>query len=211
MYFNLLMNHWASVKVVQQIHWYDSRLGEISYCCPSHSHVFVSTDDLMFVLFRSLAKHSLARTAPCLLTLQTSLWTKMSAYLSDSKALRIRALFCRISTRSVFRLILIPDLSVLLKQLELYWVSTCFFFSFQTYEIVLALENGYLTLQLNGKKWKSNKQYHDGLWHYLTVTKRAGRYKRRSSFPFRVYQDLATIYNHANHAGAEPWVFFKQL
>ncbi|XP_067330961.1 laminin subunit alpha-3-like isoform X5 [Channa argus] len=41
--------------------------------------------------------------------------------------------------------------------------------------INLALENGYLSLSFNDKKWKSNKKYHDGQWHYLTVTKRAGR------------------------------------
>ncbi|XP_037538133.1 laminin subunit alpha-3 [Nematolebias whitei] len=44
-----------------------------------------------------------------------------------------------------------------------------------TNEISLALANGHVVLQLNGKKWKSNKQYHDGQWHYLTVTNRAGR------------------------------------
>ncbi|KAM6918219.1 laminin subunit alpha-3-like [Xenentodon cancila] len=39
----------------------------------------------------------------------------------------------------------------------------------------LALENGYVILNFNEKQWKSNKQYQDGQWHYLTVTKRAGR------------------------------------
>ncbi|XP_039999564.1 laminin subunit alpha-3-like isoform X2 [Xiphias gladius] len=41
--------------------------------------------------------------------------------------------------------------------------------------INLALENGHVTLSFNSKSWKSNKQYHDGQWHYLTVTRRAGR------------------------------------
>ncbi|XP_026168530.1 laminin subunit alpha-3-like isoform X2 [Mastacembelus armatus] len=41
--------------------------------------------------------------------------------------------------------------------------------------INLALDNGYVTLSFNDKKWKSNKQYHDGQWHYLTATRRAGR------------------------------------
>ncbi|XP_055084301.1 laminin subunit alpha-3-like isoform X1 [Periophthalmus magnuspinnatus] len=36
----------------------------------------------------------------------------------------------------------------------------------------LALEDGYVTLTLNNKKWRSNKQYSDGQWHYLTVTRR---------------------------------------
>ncbi|KAM7379372.1 hypothetical protein PAMP_004930 [Pampus punctatissimus] len=39
----------------------------------------------------------------------------------------------------------------------------------------LALENGYAILSYKNKMWKSNKQYHDGRWHYLTVTNRAGR------------------------------------
>ncbi|XP_062285798.1 laminin subunit alpha-3-like isoform X1 [Scomber scombrus] len=39
----------------------------------------------------------------------------------------------------------------------------------------LALENGYVILSFNNKMWKSSKQYHDGQWHYLTVTSRAGR------------------------------------
>ncbi|XP_071346604.1 laminin subunit alpha-3-like isoform X2 [Trachinotus anak] len=42
-------------------------------------------------------------------------------------------------------------------------------------EIKLGMENGHLTLDFNNKMWKSNKQYHDGQWHYLTVTRRAGR------------------------------------
>ncbi|XP_061588324.1 laminin subunit alpha-3-like isoform X2 [Cololabis saira] len=41
--------------------------------------------------------------------------------------------------------------------------------------IKLALENGYVILNFNEKQWKSNKQYQDGQWHYLTITKGAGR------------------------------------
>ncbi|XP_030015975.1 laminin subunit alpha-3-like isoform X2 [Sphaeramia orbicularis] len=36
----------------------------------------------------------------------------------------------------------------------------------------LALDDGYVTLKFNGKMWKSNRQYNDGQWHYLTVTRR---------------------------------------
>lgn len=36
----------------------------------------------------------------------------------------------------------------------------------------LALDNGYVTLAFNNKMWRSNKQYHDGQWHYLTMTRR---------------------------------------
>ncbi|XP_045908367.1 laminin subunit alpha-3-like isoform X2 [Micropterus dolomieu] len=43
--------------------------------------------------------------------------------------------------------------------------------------IDVQLENGYVILNFNNKIWKSNKQYHDGQWHYLTVTKRAGSVK----------------------------------
>ncbi|KAM4551973.1 laminin subunit alpha-3-like isoform 1-T1 [Odontesthes bonariensis] len=39
----------------------------------------------------------------------------------------------------------------------------------------LALEKGHVLLNLNNKMWKSNKQYHDGQWHYLTVKKRGER------------------------------------
>uniref|UniRef100_A0A8D3D4N3 Laminin subunit alpha 3 n=1 Tax=Scophthalmus maximus TaxID=52904 RepID=A0A8D3D4N3_SCOMX len=48
-------------------------------------------------------------------------------------------------------------------------------FSPQANGINLALENGYMILSFNNKMWKSNKQYHDGQWHYLTVTSRSGR------------------------------------
>ncbi|KAM4604969.1 laminin subunit alpha-3-like isoform 2-T2 [Polymixia lowei] len=41
--------------------------------------------------------------------------------------------------------------------------------------IDLALSDGYVVLRLKEKVWKSNKQYQDGQWHYLTVTKTAQR------------------------------------
>uniref|UniRef100_A0A3B4Y231 Laminin subunit alpha 3 n=1 Tax=Seriola lalandi dorsalis TaxID=1841481 RepID=A0A3B4Y231_SERLL len=41
--------------------------------------------------------------------------------------------------------------------------------------ISLRLKNGHLILNFNDKMLKSNKQYRDGQWHYLTVTRRAGR------------------------------------
>uniref|UniRef100_UPI0037E92AE9 laminin subunit alpha-3-like n=1 Tax=Semicossyphus pulcher TaxID=241346 RepID=UPI0037E92AE9 len=41
--------------------------------------------------------------------------------------------------------------------------------------INLALENGHVVLSFNNKIWKSNKKYNDGQWHYLTLTKKAGR------------------------------------
>ncbi|XP_028448188.1 laminin subunit alpha-3 isoform X2 [Perca flavescens] len=39
----------------------------------------------------------------------------------------------------------------------------------------LVLENGYVILNFNDKIWKSNKQYQDGQWHYLTVIRKGGR------------------------------------
>ncbi|XP_061878635.1 laminin subunit alpha-3-like isoform X1 [Entelurus aequoreus] len=39
----------------------------------------------------------------------------------------------------------------------------------------LALEMGHVVLILDNKKWTSNKKYNDGQWHYLTVSRRAGR------------------------------------
>ncbi|XP_069013512.1 laminin subunit alpha-3-like isoform X1 [Embiotoca jacksoni] len=41
--------------------------------------------------------------------------------------------------------------------------------------INLELKDGHVTLSFNDNMWKSNKQYHDGKWHYLTVTKKSGR------------------------------------
>ncbi|XP_059201052.1 laminin subunit alpha-3-like [Centropristis striata] len=40
--------------------------------------------------------------------------------------------------------------------------------------INLEMDNGHVVLSFNDKKWKSNKQYHDGKWHYLTATQRSG-------------------------------------
>ncbi|XP_051258985.1 LOW QUALITY PROTEIN: laminin subunit alpha-3-like [Dicentrarchus labrax] len=39
----------------------------------------------------------------------------------------------------------------------------------------IALKNGYVILNFNNGIWKSNKQYNDDQWHYVTVTKRGGR------------------------------------
>uniref|UniRef100_A0A3P8S8R3 Si:ch211-241e1.3 n=1 Tax=Amphiprion percula TaxID=161767 RepID=A0A3P8S8R3_AMPPE len=41
--------------------------------------------------------------------------------------------------------------------------------------INIALENGYVILNFNNNMWKSSKQYHNGQWHYVTITRRAGR------------------------------------
>ncbi|XP_061652306.1 laminin subunit alpha-3-like isoform X5 [Phyllopteryx taeniolatus] len=41
--------------------------------------------------------------------------------------------------------------------------------------IHLALENGSAVVSFNNKMWKSNKKYNDGHWHYLTVSRQAGR------------------------------------
>lgn len=41
--------------------------------------------------------------------------------------------------------------------------------------INLSLEDGHVVLILSDKIWKSLRQYNDGQWHYLTVTKRSGR------------------------------------
>lgn len=39
----------------------------------------------------------------------------------------------------------------------------------------LGLDNGHVVLKFNEKMWKSNKKYNDDQWHYLTVTRAAGR------------------------------------
>ncbi|XP_042353016.1 laminin subunit alpha-3-like [Plectropomus leopardus] len=41
--------------------------------------------------------------------------------------------------------------------------------------ISIELENGHVILHFNNKIWKSNKQYNDGQWHYLTISRRSGR------------------------------------
>ena len=57
-------------------------------------------------------------------------------------------------------------------------VQNPFVFYFQANTINIALEKGHVLLNLNNKIWKSNKQYHDGQWHYLTVRKRGERYEK---------------------------------
>ncbi|PWA25274.1 hypothetical protein CCH79_00005330 [Gambusia affinis] len=42
-------------------------------------------------------------------------------------------------------------------------------------QLNIAMENGYVILHFDTKKWKSNKQYNDGNWHYVTATKNGGR------------------------------------
>ncbi|XP_078791367.1 laminin subunit alpha-3 isoform X1 [Oryzias latipes] len=44
----------------------------------------------------------------------------------------------------------------------------------QAYGISLGLENGHVILIFDNKELKSNYQYKDGEWHYLTITKNAG-------------------------------------
>ncbi|KAM6948734.1 laminin subunit alpha-3-like [Aplochiton taeniatus] len=43
----------------------------------------------------------------------------------------------------------------------------------------LTLENGYVFLTFSDQVWRSNKQYQDGKWHYVTATKTAGRIQLR--------------------------------
>uniref|UniRef100_A0A7N6AH40 Laminin subunit alpha 3 n=1 Tax=Anabas testudineus TaxID=64144 RepID=A0A7N6AH40_ANATE len=50
--------------------------------------------------------------------------------------------------------------------------------------INLALEDSYVLVSFNSVVWKSKKQYRDGNWHYLTVTRKAGRYERHIDFTF---------------------------
>ncbi|GLD51077.1 laminin subunit alpha-3 isoform X4 [Lates japonicus] len=45
----------------------------------------------------------------------------------------------------------------------------------QAKEIYLELAGGHVMLTLDNKVWKSNKQYNDGQWHYLTATRKDGR------------------------------------
>uniref|UniRef100_A0A3Q3KF12 Uncharacterized protein n=1 Tax=Monopterus albus TaxID=43700 RepID=A0A3Q3KF12_MONAL len=89
--------------------------------------------------------------------------------------------------------------------------------------INLALDNGYVILSFNDKMWKSNKQYHDGQWHYLTINRRAGRYEGDSDFackPSNMYSTLAnnkqsTVYRqghmlpccHSQHTQALKMMF----
>uniref|UniRef100_A0A4W6DE38 Laminin subunit alpha 3 n=1 Tax=Lates calcarifer TaxID=8187 RepID=A0A4W6DE38_LATCA len=62
-----------------------------------------------------------------------------------------------------------------------YCITIPFFFSiFQAKEINLELAGGHVMLILDNKVWKSNKQYNDGQWHYLTATRKAGRYEEGS-------------------------------
>uniref|UniRef100_A0A087XG25 Laminin subunit alpha 3 n=1 Tax=Poecilia formosa TaxID=48698 RepID=A0A087XG25_POEFO len=42
-------------------------------------------------------------------------------------------------------------------------------------QLNIAMENGYVILHVDTIKWKSSKQYNDGNWHYVTVSKKQGR------------------------------------
>ncbi|XP_014905212.1 laminin subunit alpha-3 [Poecilia latipinna] len=42
-------------------------------------------------------------------------------------------------------------------------------------QLNIAMENGYVILHVDTIKWKSSKQYNDGNWHYVTVSKKGGR------------------------------------
>ncbi|TMS09916.1 Tetratricopeptide repeat protein 39C [Larimichthys crocea] len=39
----------------------------------------------------------------------------------------------------------------------------------------IALQNGYVIVTLSSDMWKSNKQYNDGQWHYVTAKRTSGR------------------------------------
>ncbi|CAN9502837.1 unnamed protein product [Ophioblennius macclurei] len=40
--------------------------------------------------------------------------------------------------------------------------------------VTVTLENGHVITVFNNKMFKSNRQYHDGMWHYVTVSKQGG-------------------------------------
>lgn len=44
---------------------------------------------------------------------------------------------------------------------------------FQANGINIGLENGHVVCSSNTLAWKSNKQYNDDMWHYVTMTKTA--------------------------------------
>ncbi|XP_060769555.1 laminin subunit alpha-3-like isoform X2 [Neoarius graeffei] len=46
-------------------------------------------------------------------------------------------------------------------------------------DIGLSMVNGYVVLKYQNSVWKSNKQYQDGEWHYVTVTNSAGNLELR--------------------------------
>lgn len=60
----------------------------------------------------------------------------------------------------------------------------CLFF--QANGIDIKMENGYVIVYFNKKMWKSTKQYNDGRWHYVTVTKRSGGYGGSNDFSFMI-------------------------
>lgn len=95
----------------------------------------------------------------------------------DSRAQRVRVSFYRTNSLSVFTFTLKFDVIIL----TLTWSDFKTFHSFIVFQangMNIALENGHVILSFNDKIWKSNKQYNDDQWHYLTVTKTAGRYER---------------------------------
>lgn len=126
-------------------------------------------------LSRLLVKQSSAWEVPCHIHSKASTWLMTSLCPLDSRAQRIRVLFYRTNSWSVATFIFKPFDLCEMTDRALSGLKPFFSF-FQANGINLALENGYVILSFNNKMWKSSKQYHDGQWHYLTVTSRAGRY-----------------------------------
>uniref|UniRef100_A0A8C4F1H6 Laminin subunit alpha 3 n=1 Tax=Dicentrarchus labrax TaxID=13489 RepID=A0A8C4F1H6_DICLA len=67
---------------------------------------------------------------------------------------------------------------------------------FQSNGMDIALKNGYVILNFNNGIWKSNKQYNDDQWHYVTVTKRGGRYERGNGFTFKHILHYVNIHTY---------------
>lgn len=154
-------------------------------------------------LSRLLVKQSSAWGARCQLTSQALAWLMTSLSPSDSRAQRIRVSFCRTNSRSALTFILKSDVLIVTFEIGFVWdnksdFKTFFFFLpvFQANGMNLQLDNGYVILSFNDKTWKSNKQYHDDQWHYLTVTRRAGRYERGSDFTFKHIINSVNIHTY---------------
>lgn len=122
----------------------------------------------------------------------------------DSRACRVRVSSCRRNSRLGLTFSLTFHAKILTWSRSGFKSRLCVL---QANGINLALDDGHVVLSFNNKIWKSNKQYHDDKWHYLTVAKSAGRYKR--GFTCHKYYDHGQIFRIVSTTVTVAWWFFQ--
>lgn len=122
-----------------------------------------------FVPLRSSGKQSSASGALCRPPSQASAWVVTTPYPWGSRAWRTRGSSWRTHSRLGPTLLPTPAGGVNGSS------QSCASVLLQANWISLGLDNGHVVLKFNDKMWRSNKKYNDDQWHYLSVTRTAGR------------------------------------